>query len=355
MTKEKFYKIYPLNELEVRVQRECLTNIDTVTFSLCNKNHENDYITELVIAPLLDEESDCYEYYQVRFETNKNFIESGYEAMLADFICENKKDFHFLSKVYSPLLEGDEFFPNNSKKFWHERLQDNKAEFRPRKNRYELFSKYNLPNSSTCKNAPKSFKTCFENLNKDKTLIQMGFPKTTSAGEVWRFCIRWRFANSFEGVILKEYTNDTINGYSSLVKVFLAFSVFERYLVMVGKSKWYKSNNIFDTETTNSICELFLKTNKNNTLIDFLIKNADKQLKERLEKIKNYQNIETISENVLALPAAIRHIFAHGHLSASPKKVSVKLMRNLNEKLAKSLLDFMDSEFTKLVESDSKN
>ena len=48
--------------------------------------------------------------------------------------------------------------------------------------------------------------------------------------------------------------------------------------------------------------------------------------------------------------AAIRHIFAHGHLSASPKEANSEDIVAICTEMLDFLLSYMDEEFSKFVE-----
>ena len=80
---------------------------------------------------------------------------------------------------------------------------------------------------SPYKNYPNSYAE-FEDLVKaGHKPSQMGFH--VNADKVYRFTNRFRLARAFLSIKLDRYNNDTISGYDSLFKTFLAYSAFELF------------------------------------------------------------------------------------------------------------------------------
>ena len=90
------------------------------------------------------------------------------------------------------------------------------------------------------------------------------------------------------------------------------------------------------------------KIHRAKVLTKFLCERVNHRLNQRLTQLKSGDKNE-----IIAIAAAIRHIFAHGHLTAHPGGVDSKSMCILNLELAQVMLDFMDREFSKRVESTS--
>lgn len=90
------------------------------------------------------------------------------------------------------------------------------------------------------------------------------------------------------------------------------------------------------------------KIHRAKVLTKFLCERVIHGLNQRLTQLKSGDKNE-----IIGIAAAIMHIFAHGHLTAHPGGVDAKSMCILNLELAQVMLDFMDREFSKRVESTS--
>jgi Na+-transporting methylmalonyl-CoA/oxaloacetate decarboxylase gamma subunit len=70
----------------------------------------------------------------------------------------------------------------------------------------------------------------------------------------------------------------------------------------------------------------------------------NKSLKEQFQRIYNGDE-----ENIAYLSASIRHIFAHGHLTAHANGINPRKVYNSCASLSNFIVDFMGAEFTKKV------
>ncbi len=201
------------------------------------------------------------------------------------------------------------------------------------------------PSPESTRNGPDSFVECFEKLDSGFSLQEMGFTSDTTLGQIRRFCYRWRFANSFKGLELKDYHESTIMGYTALTKVFFTFSVLERFVKFIGQ-EWHSCASLIPQKDIDTLNQLFHPTDYNDGLTHFLSERVNYRLNQRLINLKGGTKSE-----IMALGAAIRHIFAHGHLTAHPGGVDSELMCIMNLKLSKVMLDLMNREFSKKVNS----
>lgn len=95
------------------------------------------------------------------------------------------------------------------------------------------------------------------------------------------------------------------------------------------------------------VAEEFFERDKNGKLCDFLIEKIDRRkLEDGFVKCKNGE-----SGNVARISAAIRHIFAHGHLSAHANGASPRDVHASCMSISDFLLSFMDAEFTKKIDA----
>ena len=137
------------------------------------------------------------------------------------------------------------------------------------------------PSAESSINGPKSFVDCFEKMRLGISLQSMGFSQESTEGKIRRFCYRWRFANSFDGLNLVDYHDDTVLGYSGLAKVFFSFSVLERFLELINE-KWHNCVKFITPREIDTLYSLYQKTDIGDRLTDFLIERANDRLKKEI-------------------------------------------------------------------------
>ena len=160
---------------------------------------------------------------------------------------------------------------------------------------------------------------------------------------VFRFCNRYRIAKAFQGLKLEGYGPTTVQGYSGLMSVFLAWSAFELFCSITAKDQSTHPSQMNVTKLKTLQNTILLK-DKNGAFRDFLKARVNLPLKRRIEDFE--------SGDVRMTPfiaAAIRHIFSHGHLSASPKNTDPEDIAVICKDVRDFLLSYMDEEFSKIV------
>jgi hypothetical protein len=187
----------------------------------------------------------------------------------------------------------------------------------------------------TTKNLPSAFKqfkstSNLRSHNKNKKLLA-------------RFVYRYRLAKSFTEIVAKDIGR-TIKGYNAILKVFLTYTAYEQLL------KGAYGLRIFglDSLDRNRIVDIHLaeRLRNNKQLIDFLIEySTDSILIRQLVAFRKSKN-----NDVVCVAYAIRNVFAHGELTATPIGVALKTQRTALEDLADFLLNYCDNIFTKCVE-----
>lgn len=161
---------------------------------------------------------------------------------------------------------------------------------------------------------------------------------------------RWRLAKSFQGLKLDGYKDsNTTRGYEAFLKVFLTHSALERFLEVnkiqgiPGLKTTLQAYNVQD------VTAAFVQADRGQKLHKFLRDRLDQEQGKshikRLEQIYAGQD-----DNIAGISVAIRHIFAHGHLSAHAGEVSPKVYPCCHA-MSDFLLDVMDQEFTRKVET----
>jgi hypothetical protein len=161
--------------------------------------------------------------------------------------------------------------------------------------------------------------------------------------ELTRFVFRYRLAKSFNG-INAEGIGRTLEGYNSVVKLFLTYTAYEQLLrASIGLNVFgilsIEKNNIVDIRLAD-------KLRKNSKLIDFLVEHSIEGT--LLSKLISFR--KNTNNDVVCVAYAIRNIFAHGELTATAIGTSIKSERDALYDLADVLLNYCDENFTKCIE-----
>lgn len=173
-------------------------------------------------------------------------------------------------------------------------------------------------------------------------ITRLGFP--CQLHDINELNNRYRLARSFEGILLKEYSDEIRAGYDAFFQVFLAHSTLELFMPVVGLDvrKLDLLLPLLQPYQPEVMASDFVAADVEQRLCEFLVNSLDnKKLGEHLLAI--YRGEE---HNPVHISAAIRHIFAHGHLTASANKINPVKMKKICSRLSTYLLDFIDAEFT---------
>lgn len=195
-------------------------------------------------------------------------------------------------------------------------------------------------------------------------------------GMMTRFYSRFAMAHGFRGVIFDGYSPSSVRGYSSLLKLQLAYSAFDVFV---------KAVNSFETQLGQKKKEIYEYTLVNDALaeeirechqlITFLMRmctspsivrrmhlflgdvpsiNDDPTLKEKLDKVKSDiakgKEIEIIKGDVLFIAASLRHGVAHGDMSLHSVGVEKSSVVRLIDSLTQQVLELCESEFDLICE-----
>ncbi|MGC1310301.1 MAG: hypothetical protein WA885_23985 [Phormidesmis sp.] len=172
----------------------------------------------------------------------------------------------------------------------------------------------------------------------------LGLPEHVSLSDLNRFAARYRLARAFNGIEATGYAKDTLAGYGSVMRAFLAYSALEQFHKAVRPTvgrphlmqRWADmaiapAENLRDADD----------------VIRFLIKTVSH------EKLKNkliaFHKGET--DNSLIVATALRHTVAHGFMSVHPDGTSPKISKTFCEQLTRMLLSIADRSFIELLES----
>lgn len=168
-------------------------------------------------------------------------------------------------------------------------------------------------------------------------------------GDVSRFAARFRVAKSFKGIVLDGYTIDTINGYNALLRVFLVWSAFERFMDLLRETPQTILPRLHNYAPAQKI-QVIHKLDRSGLWLSFLMAHVNPALRKELQAIQ-----AGTSSNIILVAAAARHIFAHGHLSAHANGVHPGDVNTICDILFTFHLDVMDQEFGKIVNKYKEN
>lgn len=172
---------------------------------------------------------------------------------------------------------------------------------------------------------------------------QMGFP--VRAGDINRFANRLRLAREFEGLKLPTYAENTVRGYEAFVQVFLTHSALECFPKILGYSRVHELEPVIAPYPRADLLALIKENDPRGRLIGFIYKRVNGPLQKHLDDYR-----AGTLQNVGNLSAAIRHIFAHGHLTATGAGLNPRRVHRICTALSSFLHDFMDEEFGRRVE-----
>ena len=172
----------------------------------------------------------------------------------------------------------------------------------------------------------------------------MGF--TVRAGDINIFANRMRLARSFRGIQLDGYADDTVLGYNAFFQMLLTHSALECFLDLNGLKSVDQIGDLLKPYGPEKVIQIFIEKDRDGRLFTFLHKRIEERLKPKLEACRN-----RTSTNVGYISASVRHIFAHGHLTANANRINPRNVYTICNVTSDFLLDFMDREFTKKIDA----
>jgi hypothetical protein len=165
--------------------------------------------------------------------------------------------------------------------------------------------------------------------------------------DFYRFANRFRLATSFQGMNLEGFTEETTTGYSSLTRVFFTWSAFEGYAELADdQAPPYRT--LFAHHPRHHIrdlAKLCREQDPENLLGAFLEEHA--QSAPQVIFLKKFREGNDVA--VLTHAACIRHIFAHGRLTAHPNGLPAQNMSRICNALSGFITDFIQSDFDRRV------
>lgn len=161
--------------------------------------------------------------------------------------------------------------------------------------------------------------------------------------EFYRFVNRYRMATQFGGLVLDGFEQTTTDGYSALTRVFLVWSVFERYSELADDRPPYKQLlSLVPKLEFNKLADRIERHDSEHKLYDFL---HEQSLEHNLHYLERYRNGDR--RGIIFYAAAIRHIYVHGHLTAHPNRCSAEDIQIICDTLSDFLLTLIQSDFSR--------
>lgn len=164
-----------------------------------------------------------------------------------------------------------------------------------------------------------------------------------------RLNARVNVAKSFRGIELDGVGPKTVKGYDAFFQVILTHSVLERFMRLYGKTSRVSTwNEMIAPHNPQEVIEDFFALDEGAKLFEFLCDHIDERGKPIEDGLTACKNRE--STNVAFISTAVRHIFAHGYLTANVNKANPIKLHKACMLVSDFLLNFMDAEFTKSID-----
>jgi hypothetical protein len=175
----------------------------------------------------------------------------------------------------------------------------------------------------------------------DDSVFPLGYKGTKF--DFYRFANRYRMAVRFQGLDLDDFTRETEAGYSALTRVFLAWSVFERYSELADSPPPYAQLlSLVPKIEMAKLADHIERHDPEHRLFQFL---RDQSLDQNRHYLDRYRNGDR--RGVVFYAAAIRHIYVHGHLTAHPNKCGAENLVSICNALAEFILKLIRDDFAR--------
>ena len=189
----------------------------------------------------------------------------------------------------------------------------------------------------------RSFKA-FQTLRRNRYHAGKILGTAVKTGTVNRFASRMGVARAFRGIELEGIGEATTTGYNAFFQILLTHSALELFMEVYGLDKrnfdlLWPTMQAYEPET---VIAIFRENDPDDKFYTFLCEKLNPRLADKLRHC-----IQGDELNVAYISASIRHIFAHGHLSANVNGVRPRRIGQICTAVSDFMLDYMDSEFGK--------
>lgn len=176
-----------------------------------------------------------------------------------------------------------------------------------------------------------------------------------------RFIARFRLASKFDGVKVRGYTEKTLRGYNSLLSVFFSYTAFEAFIEALAENARRKDNKLSVAFSVNKFThaldkrELAADIWENEKLLQILLDYAEFNIQRdttQIERLMAFYLEELDGERLHAVARQIRHLVAHGHMTAygseAVKKKNTQALFDLAQLIRDETYSLFEQYITKL-------
>ena len=160
-----------------------------------------------------------------------------------------------------------------------------------------------------------------------------------------RFAARYRLAKAFHALHLRGYNAATIRSYSALFRVFLVWSAFEQYLKALPCPQEHCLAP-FGNHVPPGFLDTIRSADENGLFFSFI---HARTIRANKREVGRYLAGDAI--NVTYLASSIRHVFAHGVLSAHAGKQEAERVAAVASTIAEVHLTGVGADFAARVEA----
>jgi hypothetical protein len=154
-------------------------------------------------------------------------------------------------------------------------------------------------------------------------------------------------AKSLAAIELTGYRPETAAAYASVFRVFLAYSAFELFEVLMhgGENARPGRAERWSVSRNPELVTTLLRHTRSGKLVKFL----ERELTSPPAREGLLALVEGRSDNVLFLAASMRHIFAHGAMTAHADGTAPGHLRKLADATSGHVVRIVDEEFSARV------
>jgi hypothetical protein len=174
----------------------------------------------------------------------------------------------------------------------------------------------------------------------------IGFPgvRNDGDGDLTRFIARWRLAANFTSVEICGFNAKTVSGYTGIIKLVLAVNAAEQFARCLGIDQ----GSLVHLESTLSFSKNNIKWSKN---LARILEMLDAHLTGSNLKRRISNCLEKKIFDLWGFSFGIRHVFAHGILTAGANDADPATVGSLCSDVADLMLDSLEEYFSSAVES----
>lgn len=172
-----------------------------------------------------------------------------------------------------------------------------------------------------------------------KFISPRAFGFACAAGSLNRFRARYRLAKSFQRISLDGYTASTVEGYSALFRTFLVWSAFEQFLHAIGLDQ-HQCESLIAPYKPSDVVAKILAVPAHDGFLKFIRNRVNTKHQPQFDAL-----LAGAPCNLTYVASGVRHIFAHGTLSAHAGSLTAEPATTISTILCEFLFRVMDSEF----------